>query len=274
MGERAGADLRLVASEPEEGLRGGVVGVWRGESDRERARRSSLLVTRLVAESGGDGRPPRLHTRTGAFAARLTRCRADGIEASLVATIATLLGGDSLRLEVVVRSGVRLALTDVAATVAQHGRGLPAHWDVSIVVEDGAALDWRMQPLIVSDGADVRWALDAQVAPHGSLTLRDSVVLGRSGQRGGRVEVVQQVDHGGLPVLRERTVLSGVADDVDQGFVRGPRQELSTRLQIGPSLLGEESAGDASPESGSCPGQADTVVMRLAGGGLLSRTLR
>ena len=50
---------------------------------------------------------------------------------ALLATTATLLGGDTLRLAVEVGPGLRLDLRDVAGTVAYHGRGLGCVVDAS-----------------------------------------------------------------------------------------------------------------------------------------------
>lgn len=124
-------------------------------------------------------------------------------EVSLLASRALLLAGDEVRLTVEIAAGSRLLLRDVAAMVAYDGRGGRASYDVHLVVAEGACLVWDTQPLVLSDGADVRRSLTAECAEGGRLLIRDTVVLGRSGQVGGHLICRTRISAGGRPAVAE-----------------------------------------------------------------------
>ena len=126
------------------------------------------------------------------------RCRI-----GLLATTALLLGGDVVGLDVRVGAGARLDLFDVAGTVAYHGRGVPSAWHVRLVVAEGATLTYAGEPFVVGDGADVGRTLDVDLAPCSAAVVRDTVVLGRSGQVGGRLRSTTAVRIDGRAVLLE-----------------------------------------------------------------------
>ncbi len=139
----------------------------------------------------------------GLLAPRIVGHRPAGAEIALIATTATLLGGDEQRLVVEVGAGLRLDLRDVAGTVAYHGRGRPALVDVTVRLETGATLVWAGEPLVVCDGADVTRSLVVEVADGARLLLRDRVALGRSGQAGGLLHCRTAMAYAGRPALVE-----------------------------------------------------------------------
>jgi urease accessory protein len=75
----------------------------------------------------------------------------------------------------------------VAGTVAFDGRGAAARWSTCVTVQSGADFRWSGQPLVVADGADVSRTLELDVAATGRALVRDTVVLGRTGESGGRL---------------------------------------------------------------------------------------
>ncbi|UIJ36061.1 urease accessory protein UreD [Allobranchiibius sp. GilTou73] len=152
--------------------------------------------------------PARVHLRTGVLAPRLVARTADAVEVALVATTATLLGGDHARVRLEVGAGCRLVVRDVAATVAYDGRGGTALWDNVIDVEKGGVLVWQAEPFVVSDGADVRRSTRAEVAEGGRLLLRDTVGIGRSGQAGGALRCRTRMTYDGTPAVAEDLDLS------------------------------------------------------------------
>jgi urease accessory protein len=158
------------------------------------------------------------------------RCRV-----ALLATTALLLGGDTVELDVEVRAGACLDLFDVAGTVAYSGRGVPAGWHVRVTVAEGATLRYAGEPFVVADGADVTRTLDLDVGAGGGVLLRDTVVLGRSGERGGRLRSRTSVCVGGAPVLREDQDLDPDRDRCAPGLL-GPHRVLDTVLRLGPGL--------------------------------------
>ena len=196
----------------------------------------------------------RVTLRQGHLRAQRNPDRDGWTRIGLLATTALLLGGDEVDLEVEVGSGARLDLYDVAATVAYHGRGAPAAWRLSVTVADGGALRYRGEPFIVSDGADVRRTTQLDLAPTAELWLRETVVLGRAGQLGGR--------------LRSRTTLRVADEDVwieDQDLdpagsrrlpgLLGDRRIVDSVLRVGSQRVGEQES-QAAP-SATCFTLAD-----------------
>lgn len=155
------------------------------------------------------------------------RCRI-----GLLGTTALLLGGDVVDLEVRVGPGARLDLFDVAGTVAYHGRGEPSAWNVRLTVDEGAVLTYAGEPFVVADGADVTRRLDVDLAPGAAAVVRDTVVLGRSGQVGGRLRSLTAVRAGGRPVLLEDQRLDPDRLRPAPGLL-GPHRVVDTVLQLG-----------------------------------------
>lgn len=199
---------------------------------------------------GGLLRPQRLHGPSD-------RCRV-----GLLASTALLLGGDVVELEVEVGPGAVLDLVDVAGTVAYDGRGAPAAWRVEVRVADGGRLRWAGEPFVVADGADVTRSLVLDVADGGQALLRETLVLGRSGQVGGRLRNRTAVAHGDRPVLVEDTVLDPATHRRLPGML-GELRVLDTLLAVGAELpvppvgpTGHRAARFALPEPGCWLGRA------------------
>lgn len=158
-----------------------------------------------------DGGRARLELATGLLAPRVVRVTGSRAEVALVATTATLLGGDEVRLDVEVGTGTWLDLRDVAGTVAYHGRGRACRVDVRLRVAPGATLTWAGEPLVVSGGADVTRTLDVDVAAGGRMLLHDTVALGRSGEAGGDLRCTTTACVDGRPALVEELRLGSSA---------------------------------------------------------------
>ena len=163
----------------------------------------------LLPDDTGRGGRARLELRGGLVSPRVVRQGAASAEVALIATTATLLGGDELRLSVEVGPGLRLDLRDVAGTVAYHGRGRECLVAVSLTVHPGAVLVWAGEPLVVCDGARVVRTLDVDVTDTGRLLLRDRVALGRSGQVGGDLTCRTSMTYAARPALVEELTLGG-----------------------------------------------------------------
>lgn len=145
------------------------------------------------------------HTRLrhGLLRAQASPSRGGWVRLGLMSTTALLLGGDTVELEIMVGEGVRLDLYDVAGTVAYHGRGRLSAWHTRISVAAGGCLLWSGEPFVVADGADVTRTLEVEAAADAAVLLRETLVLGRSGELGGRLHNQATVSRCGDPVLRE-----------------------------------------------------------------------
>ena len=166
------------------------------------------LTSRAELAVDGDGRAPRLRWRS----APPVVLRPTGAnQVHLVQAAGGPLGGDDLGLNVHLDAGARLRVRSAAATMVQPGwSGVPARWTVTAEVADGAALDWCPEPTVVCDGADLRSSMT--VVLHGSARalLREVVVLGRAGQRGGCFRGELLVERDGVPLLAHTLLLEGI----------------------------------------------------------------
>jgi len=185
---------------------------------------------------------------------------------ALVATTATLLAGDVMQLRVGVGHGLRLDLSEITATVAYNGRGGTACWNVSIEIAQDGILVWDGEPLVVAEGADVVRTLRVEVAEGGRFLMRDVVVLGRYGERGGSLRCETRTSYAGRPLIVERLDLvdheSGPAGPGSGPGVLGDHRVLETVTWV----------GDPVP-SDAVPDDDDITRMDLAGPGLIARHL-
>jgi urease accessory protein len=118
------------------------------------------------------------------------------------------LGGDELGLDVTVAAGAEIEVCSAAATVAQPGpHGESAYWSVRADV--AGALRWWPEPTVVCAEADYRAHVVVDLAADARLTLREQVVLGRTGEPGGRYRGRLTVRVAGVPLLDTETVLDG-----------------------------------------------------------------
>ncbi len=156
------------------------------------------------------------------------------------------LGGDHLQLDVTVGPGAALAVRSAGATLVQPGRHAgTARWDTTITVGEGARLDWAPEPTVVSDGAALAATVRVDVASGATAALREVVVLGRHGGRGGRHGGRLDVAVGGVPLLVHVLRADG-ADPVlgGPGGLAGARA-VGTLLLAGGSGDGPSGAGEA-----------------------------
>ena len=120
------------------------------------------------------------------------------------------LGGDDLALAVALGPDAALELRTVAASVVQPaGTAQPAHWALSADVADGAALRWCPEPTVICDGADLVAEVVVSLHVGACAVLREVVVLGRHGERGGRYQGRLSVDVDGAPLLTHAMLLDG-----------------------------------------------------------------
>ncbi|MGP3947990.1 urease accessory protein UreD [Streptomyces sp. 7N604] len=139
----------------------------------------------------------------------LRRVRAQGAEAGVcvIGAMSAPLGGDRLRIDATAEPGASLRVTAAAATVALPGRGAagPATYDVHLTVGEGAELRWLPEPLISAHGSDLRMTTRVDLAPTARLVLREEQVLGRAGERPGRLTSRLTLRVGGRLLLDQET---------------------------------------------------------------------
>ena len=231
----------------------------------------------LVAERGpaGELRLPVQRSQ----APLVLRRTADAVY--LVSGAAGPLGGDQLELRIEVRARARLRLRTVAAAVALPGRyGQESRLTVTATVGPGARLEYLPEPTVAANGARHRTDVHVDLAEDAALILRDEILLGRHGERGGRGLTRLRVNLAGRPLLRHELDLDG-ADPAARGpAVLAGHRAAGTLLTVEPDGTAEASGFDGSGRTGGA-GDSWVAVMPLAGPGVLisalahdTRTLR
>lgn len=130
------------------------------------------------------------------------------VRVALVATEMLLLGGDEVNIAVEVGDGCCLEIVETAGTVAHDMRGRSATWRVDLRLGAGSVLLWAGLPFVVADGADVLRVTHMSLDRGAVAVLREMLLLGRTGEQGGRLETSMQATRCGHPVLVESFVLS------------------------------------------------------------------
>lgn len=201
----------------------------------------------------------RASLRSGLLRPQLVHSRPDRCRIALVATTALLLGGDSAELCVEVGPGATVELFDVAGTVAFDGRGRPAFWRVKVTLAEGASLRLSGEPFVVADGAAVTRSFELDLAGTATALMRETVVLGRSGERGG--------------YLRNQTSIR-----VDGGLVCVEDQDFDPETRTLPGLLADlrvldtiTCLGRGTP--GAQPGLGTTRFLLFGDAGTVTRYL-
>lgn len=167
------------------------------------------MTTRI--EVRGDRARPRVTLRGGLLVPRRLPGAEGTVRVALVASTALLLAGDRVCVDVVVDAGLALDVVETAGTVAYAMRGGSARWDVTAEVGRDATLIWSALPFVVADGARVSRSAEVDLADGAAAVLRESLVLGRTGQAGGCLDARTRVRVEGRPVLVESLRLDPAA---------------------------------------------------------------
>lgn len=150
----------------------------------------------------------------------------------LVGSAAGPLAGDRLHLAIDVHAEACATLTAAGATLAQGGA---SQLHTRIAVADGATLLATPAPLIVCAGARVDVRLDLDIATTATLTWRELLVLGRSGEPPGLATMHWNVTRAGAPLLRQTVDLADPQTTGWAALLRG-RRVLETTLLVGPDV--------------------------------------
>lgn len=176
----------------------------------------------------------------------------------LVSSVTAPLGGDELALTVRVGAGARLELRGVAATLALPGhRVADSRTTLRIEAGSGADVTYLPEPTVVTARARHEAVLSAELAESAVLRAREVLVLGRTGERAGRIATTVRVLRAGKPLLHQK---------LDLGDERVTRAVLA-----GKRVLGTELHLDGSHPKVASGDWWSTVP--LAGGGVLTTVL-
>jgi urease accessory protein len=208
-----------------------------------------------IAIDAGAGGYANLHLEAGLLVPRVVATTSTSAHVAIVAGGALLLGGDKVDISVLVGSGCRLELEDVGGTIAYDADGAQSTWNVRIDVAANAELIWHGLPFVVSTGANVSRTTVLTLAPSGRSCVRETIVLGRAGETGGRIESRTSICRDGHILFAEHLVVDG---NVRTPGVMGNNRVLDSILLMG---------------SSAPPADSETVVLELDQGGSIARML-
>jgi urease accessory protein len=169
----------------------------------------------------------RVDLAVGMLAPRLVE---RGPRSALVAVAAAqmlLLDGDDLVIDVEVGAGCTLEVEDVGGTVAYPG---VSSWRLIARVGRGGRLIWRGLPFVVASGARARRISEIVLAPGAVVIMRDTIVLGRHGERGGEIRSEMSIQQEEQPALIERLEADAAAP---QAGVLGVHRVLDSVVAVG-----------------------------------------
>jgi urease accessory protein len=171
-----------------------------------------------------------------------------------------LVGGDDVSVDVSAGPGAVLVLRDISGTLAHPmgDDGPGARQVLHVRVADGGRVVIAEEPLVIAAAArlrrEVRIALDGDAR----VLHRDTLVLGRHGERGGAVVAHTRVERDGRAVLDD-TFDSTIGEAaLRSAAVLGGARVLATLALFAPDDLGGR------PTDAFELAQGDALVRRLA----------
>lgn len=187
------------------------------------------------------------------FDARIVWRGTDEIHVVLVPTMALLLDGDKIDLQITVGPGTRLRVLEIAGTVAYSGPGGGASYLTTIEVGRGGALAWLGQPFVLAAGSRVRRATTVSLREGATACIRETIVLGRTGEASGAARIGTRIEDEDGPLLVEELDI-------------GATHTL-------PGILGNAKVVDQIVLAGTYPRESHPHTLRLAGRGAVNRRL-
>ncbi|MET7449981.1 urease accessory protein UreD [Streptomyces sp. NBC_01693] len=193
-----------------------------------------------VADGRGSTALPVLESE-GPLALRRTRSPDPAYtRVTVVGAMSAPLGGDRLAVEVLAGDGARLTVDSAAATVALPGAGpdaVPASYDVRLRVGEGAELHWLPEQIVSAYGSELDLTTRADLAATARLVLREEQVLGRHGERTGRLSTRLTVRRAGRPLLDQQLAYGpGAPGGWDGAAVLGGHRAVGQLLVVDPAF--------------------------------------
>jgi len=165
----------------------------------------------------------RVTARGGPFRV-VTLAAGDGAaRVALVPTRALLLAGDAVEVECEVGDGLTLHVQETSGTVAYDMRGGSAAWSFTAWVGVGSRLVLDALPWVSSGGSHVTRTTSIELDAAATLLARETLVLGRSGERPGALQSRTTITRQARPLLVEELRSEHVA----------PHRVLDSVLAVG-----------------------------------------
>lgn len=176
---------------------------------------------------------------------RLVRRQGRSVDVALVAGRAMLLPGDDVRIRITVGEGCTLRLVDIGGLIV-YGRsgevGDASQWHAHVDLAAGAHLAWDGLPTVITDAGRLTRSLTMTLAAGASAVLRETLVLGRVGERGGALRADTDIRDAHGPILRESLQARG---DMRVPGVLGRARVIDTVSAFGDHPPFDEVAGAA-----------------------------
>lgn len=189
-------------------------------------RRSPGTDVTRIAVAAGEVRC-RVELTVGMLAPRIVERGPRSARLAVSAAQMLLLDGDDLVIEVDVAPGCTVEIEDVGGTVAYPGL---SSWRLVARVGAGGTLLWRGLPFVVAAGARAQRTSEIELAAGAVVLLRETLVLGRHGERGGELVGETRIALAGRPVLVERLEVDAAAPEPG---VLGTHRILDSLVAIG-----------------------------------------
>ncbi|MFD7705558.1 urease accessory protein UreD [Streptomyces sp. NPDC059785] len=225
-------------------------------------------TARIAARDDGRGGTSLPVLRSaGPLALRRTRAAGRTARVMIVGAMSGPLGGDHLTVEAEAGEGAVLHVGSVAATLALPGQTKDeARYDVRLGVRAGGELRWLPEQLVSVDGSDLRLTSRIDVASGGRLVFREEQVLGRAGERPGRLTSRLTVRLDGTALLdQELSCGPGAPGGWDGPAVLAGHRALGQLVVVRPEFRDEPVAARLLGES--------AALTPLAGPGVLVTAL-
>jgi urease accessory protein len=175
------------------------------------------------------------------IAARAVHGRPGWTHVVLVQTSAGPLGSDRIEVDVEIEAGAALELTATAATLA-YPASERASISITCRVGAEARVAWLAQPLILAAGCNLVSNVDVDLADGAAAVVRETVVLGRHGERAGRYRGTVRCDQSGRPLLRDEVRIDGT-NPTTALVALGDARAISTL-----AILGVRPIAEAEPD--------------------------
>nr|WP_242061381.1 urease accessory protein UreD [Microbacterium ureisolvens] len=148
-----------------------------------------------------------------------------------------LLPGDEVHIRVAVGAGCTLHLIDIGGLVV-YGRpdeiGDPSQWHARIDLAPRAHVTWEGLPTVITDAGSLARSLTITLADQSSAVVRETLVLGRTGERGGRLTADTDVSDPIGPLVRETLEVRG---DAPVPGILGRNRVMDSILAVGDPTL-------------------------------------
>lgn len=154
--------------------------------------------TRIAVAAAGPR--ARVDLAVGMLAPRVIERGPSSVLVAVAAAQMLLLDGDELVIEVDVGAGCTLEVEDVGGTVAYPG---VSSWRLAARIGEAGRLIWRGLPFVVASGARARRVTEIALSPGAAVLMRETVVLGRHGEKGGEILSELRIEQTEAPVLLE-----------------------------------------------------------------------